>query len=90
MPLSPYLFAANCRRHRVLLPTNVRRAELLYKLSFGEMPRRRITKRAARQECASIRRRPRQHAHGSDIMMSDASPPTRIIPASRWCLIPVM
>lgn len=53
MPLSPYLsFAGNCA-DAIAYYQQTLGAELLYKLSFGEMPpRRRITKRAARQEYA--------------------------------------
>lgn len=65
MPLSPYLsFAGNCA-DAIAYYQQTLGAELLYKLSFGEMPpRRRITKRVARQECAfRYSYRPRQHAH---------------------------
>lgn len=77
MPLSPYLsFAGNCA-DAIAYYQQTLGAELLYKLSFGEMP----PSAADNQEgCSSGMRFPDTaiaHANmriaGSDIMMSDAS-----------------
>ncbi|EJV9548906.1 VOC family metalloprotein YjdN [Salmonella enterica subsp. enterica serovar Kentucky] len=78
MPLSPYLsFAGNCA-DAIAYYQQTLGAELLYKLSFGEMP----PSAADNEEgCPSGMRFPDTaiaHANmriaGSDIMMSDASP----------------
>ncbi len=74
MPLSPYLsFAGNCS-DAIAYYQRTLGAELLYKISFGEMPK-------SAQDSAERMQFPDTaiaHANvriaGSDIMMSDAMP----------------
>lgn len=53
MPLSPYIsFAGNCAEATAFYQQAVG-AELLYKITFGEMPKTRAAKKAARLACSS-------------------------------------
>ncbi len=78
MPLSPYLsFAGNCSV-AIAYYQRTLRAELLYKISFGEMPK---STQDSAENCPSGMQFPDTaiaHANvriaGSDIMMSDAIP----------------
>ena len=78
MPLSPYLsFAGNCA-DAIAYYQRTLGAELLYKISFGEMPK---SAQDSAENCPSGMQFPDTaiaHANvriaGSDIMMSDAIP----------------
>lgn len=78
MPLSPYLsFAGNCS-DAIAYYQRTLGAELLYKISFGEMPK---SAQDSAENCPSGMQFPDTaiaHANvriaGSDIMMSDAMP----------------
>ncbi|HBB3467000.1 TPA: VOC family metalloprotein YjdN, partial [Escherichia coli] len=78
MPLSPYLsFAGNCS-DAIAYYQRTLGAELLYKISFGEMPK---STQDSAENCPSGMQFPDTaiaHANvriaGSDIMMSDAIP----------------
>ncbi len=78
MPLSPYLsFAGNCA-DAIAYYQRTLGAELLYKISFGEMPK---SAQDSAENCPSGMQFPDTaiaHANvriaGSDIMMSDAMP----------------
>ena len=91
MPLSPYLsFAGNCS-DAIAYYQRTLGAELLYKISFGEMPK---SAQDSAENCPSGMQFPDTaiaHANvriaGSDIMMSDAMPSGKATPALRWCSI---
>ena len=92
MPLSPYLsFAGNCS-DAIAYYQRTLGAELLYKISFGEMPK---SAQNPAENCPSGMQFPDTaiaHANvriaGSDIMMSDAMPSEKpATPALRWCSI---
>jgi len=93
MPLSPYIsFAGNCAEATAFYQQAVG-AELLYKITFGEMPK----SDNSDEGCPSGMQFPDSaiaHSNvriaGSDIMMSDGMPPgsNRSTRALRWCSTP--
>lgn len=95
MPLSPYIsFAGNCAEATAFYQQAVG-AELLYKITFGEMPK----DENSEEGCPSGMNFPDTaiaHSNvriaGSDIMMSDGIPPAaaRNTRVSHWCSTPVM